>query len=49
MLDHQQSNPNIVKEKRKNQDSKVNVRKQLGRNVICELYNQKLKKILYYH
>jgi hypothetical protein len=44
MLDHQQSNPSIVKEKKQNQDSRVNVRRQLGRDIIYELYNQKFKK-----
>ncbi len=48
-LEHQGSNPSAIKEEIGTHDLGVDVEGQLGKLAIDQLYNQKLKKFLYYH
>jgi hypothetical protein len=48
LLEHQKIDPNVIKKEIRTQDLKVDVKGQLGKLTIYQLYNQKFKKKLHY-
>jgi hypothetical protein len=48
-LNIKDQNPSAIKEEIRTQDLGVDVKGQLGKLAIDQFYNQKFKKVLYYH